>query len=264
MRRHSADCIVNLSTGQRAYLHRYGPWTLVGGVILAALGLEAARHHVLTEQSALFFVILIPTIVIHEVTHGVVALWCGDTTAKDNHRLTLNPLRHIDPLGTIVVPLLLILTTGLAFGWAKPVPVNMRRLRHPRNQELLVSLSGPAINIVIAVIAGVLLRIFGDLGVRSVFVSSWPLIDQIFFLVGFTNVVIAVFNLIPIPPLDGSVVLERFLPAAALPAYFRIRSFSIVFVFALVFFFPGALNSLFNHAVSLWASTLGLNPGGGF
>lgn len=249
---------MNLSPAQRAYLHHYGPWILGGGVILVALGLEAARHHLLSEQSALYLAVLIPTIIIHEVTHGIVALWCGDTTARDNHRITLNPLRHIDPFGTIIVPIILILTAGVAFGWAKPVPVNMRRLRHPRNQEILVSLAGPAVNILIAVVAGLALRAIASPFMFSFPFSAWPIGDQILLLAGFANVVIAVFNLIPIPPLDGAVVLERFLPTAALPMYFRLRSFSIVIVLALVFLFPGALNSLFSHAVSLWASAFGL------
>lgn len=249
-----------ISQRQRAYLHHYGPWIVGGGVVAIALAIEAAHHHLLSSQSALFFIILIPTIIIHEVTHGVVALWCGDTTARDARRLSLNPLRHIDPIGTVVVPILLILTTGVAFGWARPVPVNVHRLRHPRNQEVLVSLAGPAVNIVIAVIMGILLRVVGNANVLSLLpFSSWPIIDQILMLAGFTNIVIAVFNLIPIPPLDGSVLLERLLPASALPTYYRLRAFSMVFVLAIVFLAPNALNSLFAHAVNIWESAVGIS-----
>lgn len=231
--------------------------------MLVALAIEASRHHVISEQSVLFFLILIPTIIIHEVTHGVVAYWCGDTTAKDAHRLSLNPLRHVDPVGTILIPILLIVTTGVAFGWAKPVPVNVSRLKHPRNQSLLVSLAGPGINLVIAIVMGVLLHLFGNASSLAFLpFGSWPLIDQILLLAGFTNVVIAVFNLIPIPPLDGSVVLERFLPATALPGYYRLRSFSMVFVLVVVFFAPGILNTLFSHAVSIWESVVGITQFG--
>jgi Zn-dependent protease len=243
----------------RAFLNHYGPWLLGGGVLLAALIDEAAKHHVLSNQSILFFIILIPTIIIHEVTHGVVAYWCGDPTAKNAKRLSLNPLRHIDPLGTLIIPILLILTTGVAFGWAKPVPVNVNRLRHPRNQEILVSLAGPGINIVIAVVAGVALRVVGDAPILAVTnFQGWPLLDQILLLIGFTNIVIATFNLIPIPPLDGSVVLERLLPASALPTYYRLRMFSMVFVLAVVFLAPGLLDSLFSHAVNIWESAVGI------
>lgn len=248
-----------LNPRQRAYLHHYGPWVLGGGVVLVALAIEAAKHHVLSGQSILFFVILIPTIMIHEVSHGVVALWCGDTTARDARRLSLNPLRHVDPIGTVVVPILLILTTGVAFGWAKPVPVNVHRLRHPRNQEVLVSLAGPVTNILIAIAMGVLLRLTGNQPILALTpFQDWPLLDQILLLAGFTNVVIAVFNLIPVPPLDGSVILERLLPASALPTYYRLRSFSMVFVLAIVFLAPSALNTLFAHAVSIWESMVGI------
>lgn len=249
---------------QRAYVHHYGPWLIGGGVLLIALIVEGAKHHVLSSERVLFFVILIPTIIIHEVSHGVVAYWCGDSTAKDAKRLSLNPLRHIDPIGTIVVPVLLILTgTGVAFGWAKPVPVNINRLRHPRNQEILVSLAGPGINIVIAVIVGLALRFTGNaLVLSSLPFTSWPLIDQIFILAGFTNIVIAVFNLIPVPPLDGSVLLERFLPASALPGYYRLRSLSLILVIALVFLAPNALNALFAHSVSIWESVVGITQFG--
>ncbi|HUY06443.1 MAG TPA: site-2 protease family protein [Acidimicrobiales bacterium] len=254
---------MNFSSRQRAYLHHYGPWILGGGVVLVALLIEAIRHHVLSNQSALFFLILIPTIIIHEVSHGVVALWCGDTTARDARRLSLNPLRHVDPIGTVVVPILLILTTGIAFGWAKPVPVNINRLRHPRNQEILVSLAGPAVNILIALAMGFALHLTGNAAILSISAfQRWPLIDQVLMLAGFTNIVIATFNLLPIPPLDGSVLLERLLPASALPTYFRIRSFSLILVLAVVFLAPGALNSLFSHAVSIWESVVGISQFG--
>jgi len=254
---------MNLTPRQRAYLHHYGPWIVGGGVVLVALITEAVRHHVLSNQSALFFLILIPTIIVHEVSHGVVALWFGDTTARDAKRLSLNPLRHIDPIGTVVVPVLLILTTGIAFGWAKPVPVNINRLRHPRNQEIWVSLAGPAVNILIALAMGFILHLTGNAAVLSISAfQSWPLVDQILMLAGFTNIVIATFNLLPIPPLDGSVLLERLLPASALPTYYRFRSFSLILVLAVVFLAPNALNSLFAHAVSIWESVVGITQFG--
>jgi Zn-dependent protease len=246
----------------RTRFHQYGPWILGGGALSAAIVYEAARHHVVSRFNALFFLVLVPTIILHEISHGVVAYWCGDTTAKDAHRLSLNPIRHIDPIGTVLLPILLIFTTGSAFGWAKPVPVSVNRLRHPRNQSVLVSLAGPALNIALAAIAGVALRFslagYNQNGVYhlSVNPANWPLGDELLFILGITNVFIAAFNLIPIPPLDGSAVLERFLPRSALPGYYRIRSYSMVIVLFVVLFAPGVLNTLFSHAESLWTDTV--------
>src|SRR3989449_11424100 len=100
-----------------------------------------------SETTVILVLSLIPSVILHEVSHGVVALWFGDDTAKRAGRLTLNPVAHIDPFGTIILPLILILTTGAGFGYAKPVPVNPRNLRNPRDQSVLVSLAGPAVNI---------------------------------------------------------------------------------------------------------------------
>jgi Zn-dependent protease len=239
---------------RRQRLHQYGPWLLAGGAVLVGIALEAVRHHDISEEEVLFFVILIPTIILHEVMHGVVAYWCGDTTAKDAGRLSANPLRHVDILGTILIPILLIVTTGRAFGWAKPVPVSINRLRHPRNQAVLVALAGPAVNIVIALVAGFALHLTANaatLDLTSSF-GQWPIIDQVLLLLGYTNVIIAVFNLIPIPPLDGSALLERLLPTSLLPGYYRYRQLSILLVLAFVFLDPNLLASLFDHAFSIW------------
>lgn len=242
--------------------HRYGPMVLAGTAIAFAIAYEAAKHHVVSGFTVLFFVVLIGTVMLHEISHGVVALWCGDTTARDAGRLTLNPLKHIDPIGTVLLPVLLLLTTGSAFGWAKPVPVSIGRLRHPRNQAVLVGLAGPALNIVLALAAGLALRAstnagldlpnsFGFSSFQSWF-GHWNVLDQILFMIGYVNVLIAAFNLIPIPPLDGSAVLERLLPASALPAYYRMRMLSMVLVFALVFLAPGVLDTIFNQAITWW------------
>ena len=138
------------SEERRARFHRNGPWAVAIAAILVLIVVEADRHHALHSEEVLFFVVLIPTIILHEVSHGVVANWCGDDTAKRAGRLSLNPIRHIDPIGTVLLPILLIVTTHLAFGWAKPVPIRVDRLRHPRNQAVLVGLAGPATNIVLA------------------------------------------------------------------------------------------------------------------
>ncbi len=232
--------------------HQYGPWVLGGGAILALIGYEASRHHVLTRFDVIYFCCLIPTIILHEISHGVVAYWCGDDTAKRAGRLSLNPLRHIDPLGTILLPILLILTVHQAFGWAKPVPVNVSKLRHPRNQAVLVGLAGPVSNIILALAAGFAFRAVANIGLLSPNIDSWPVGVELLFIFGEVNVIIAAFNLIPIPPLDGSAVLERLLPRSLLPGYYRLRQLSMVFVLILVFVAPGALTVIFDHALNWW------------
>jgi Zn-dependent protease len=258
--------VAPLSTAQRSRLHQHGPWLVGGGAVVIGIIAEIYRHHLVTEQEALFFAILVPTIILHEISHGVVAYWCGDNTAKDAGRLSLNPLRHIDIFGTILLPILLILSTGRAFGWAKPVPVNGGNLRSPRNQAVLVSLAGPAVNVIIALVAGLTLHGIANAAVLPFTpFASWPIGDQLLLLLGYTNVLIAVFNLIPIPPLDGSAVVERFLPASAIPGYYRLRSYSMVLVLLLVFLAPNVLDTLFSHAGNIWASIVGIgNLGVGF
>lgn len=241
--------------------HQYGPWLLGGGAIAAALIVEAVHRHVIGEEQLLYFVVIIPTIVLHEVSHGAVANLCGDTTAKDAGRLTLNPLKHIDLFGTILLPILLIVSGGPAFGWAKPVPVSIGRLRHPRNQAVLVGLAGPAVNVVLALVFGFLFRFVSGDGANlplggSGSVSGWPILDQLLYLAGFANVIVAVFNLIPIPPLDGSAVIERLLPGSILPQYYRLRSFSMILILFLVFFAPGVLDTLFNKALTIWGNVV--------
>jgi Zn-dependent protease len=239
-----------------ATFHRYGPWVLVGAVLVAVIGVELARRHVLNRYDVLFFLALVPTVVLHEVSHGLVAYWCGDDTAKRAGRLSLNPLRHIDLFGTIIVPIILILTTGSAFGWAKPVPVDVRRLRHPRNQAVLVGLAGPFVNIVLALLAGFGVRLLTSNGATlPVFggIDAWPAGIAFLYELGAVNAIIAVFNLIPIPPLDGSAVLERLLPKALVPGYYRLRSAMIVFVIALVLLAPQSLSSLFGWALRVWS-----------
>lgn len=243
---------------RNARLHQYGPWALVGVVTIALIAYESGKHHIFTRFSLLFFLILVPTIILHEVSHGVVAHWCGDDTAKEAGRLTLNPIKHIDIFGTILLPILLIVTTGSAFGWAKPVPVSINRLRHPRNQAVLVGLAGPAVNLVIALISGLVLRVITHDGTTFFNImggySSW--VVEVLFVIGITNVFIAVFNLIPIPPLDGSAVVERFLPQSALAQYYRIRQYSMFFILFIVLFEPNALDALFNHATTIWESAI--------
>jgi Zn-dependent protease len=157
---------------------------------------------------------LLFAIVIHEVAHGWMALRFGDSTARDSGRLTLNPLPHIDPIGTVIVPLLLYFSnTGFLFGWAKPVPVNPYNLRNPRENMMWVSLAGPGANMFAALACGLMLRFIklsgGGFGMGS---PIFGIAVNMILYGMIINLVLACFNLIPIPPLDGSKVLMRFLP----------------------------------------------------
>ncbi len=141
----------------------------------------------------------------HEYMHGYAAYRLGDNTAKDHGRLTMNPLAHLDPIGTLMIIL-------VHFGWAKPVPVNPYNLRNPKKDMIIISAAGPAANIVLAIISGILLRIVraGALSFLSMSVQQ-PLFTMIFFSLQI-NIALAFFNLLPIPPLDGSKIMRGFLP----------------------------------------------------
>lgn len=175
-------------------------------------------------------VILVFSIVFHEVAHGKVALWRGDTTARDAGRLTLNPLPHIDIFGTILLPLFLILTRSpFLFGWAKPVPVNPWRLRELKKDMALVGASGPASNFLLAFIASVIFKLsVATLGLAN------PLTRVMVFAVTI-NLVLAFFNLVPIPPLDGSRIVMGFLSDDLAVQYSRIERYGFLIIFGLLF-----------------------------
>jgi Zn-dependent protease len=176
-----------------------------------------------------YFICLIPSVILHEVSHGYVANLFGDPTAKEQKRLTLNPLRHIDPFGTVLLPALLVFSHLPAFGYAKPVPVNPSRMRNPRKQVLWMALAGPAVNIVLSAVGLVICE-------YAIHVSLSETLLTFGEALGLVNLVLAAFNLIPIPPLDGSAVIERFIPRRHLPRYyhFRAKALPYLIVFILV------------------------------
>ena len=160
--------------------------------------------------------VLVFSVVAHEVSHGYMAQYLGDPTARLAGRLTLNPLRHIDPIGSLLVPFITsILPGGIVFGWAKPVPYNPYNLRPGRFSEAIVAGAGPLSNLVIALIGGLIIRLgFFPTGMAD-----------ILFLIIFINIILFLFNLIPIPPLDGSKILSSVLPRGLAFSYDRFRSY---------------------------------------
>lgn len=229
---------------------------VVGLVLLALYGLR----HSLGLSFVLVLIVIIPSIILHEIAHGFVALLCGDDTAKRAGRLTLNPLRHIDPVGTLILPAVLALSGLGAFGYAKPVPINPRRMRHPRNDAILVSLAGPATNLALAGLSIVALRATTPSAQLHQLLyyppGAFGVGTELLFLLGLLNVVLAVFNILPIPPLDGSILLERLLPASALDTWWRIRRYSMLVLLAIVLLVPGVLAHIFGPAENAWARVL--------
>ena len=193
----------------------------------------------------------VPAIVLHEASHAFAAYKLGDPTAKGEGRLSFNPMRHIDPFGTVILPLLLIAMNMPVFGYAKPVPYNPRYFSDPRKGDLIVGLAGPAANLVMALLAaGVAFALYMTLPVASL-VAQNELFSYFFLLFlplfALINLYLMFFNLLPIPPLDGSSIFAFFLPAKYLPQYYRVQQYA----------FP-----IFMIAVILLPQIIGVNPFG--
>ncbi|MBV1689045.1 site-2 protease family protein [Novosphingobium sp. G106] len=196
-------------------------------------------------QAAALILPLIFAIVFHEVAHGWVARALGDPTAHEANRLSLNPLRHVDPMGTIILPGFLALVKGPVIGWAKPVPVNKYRLRNPRFGMMAVAAAGPATNFVLAAIGAVLLGLLAAKhgGVpQDQSLAAFVATALIYFLQ--VNVFLALFNLLPIPPFDGSHLVEGLLPRAAAKRYARLRPYGLGLMIALLIVLPWAVPGL--------------------
>jgi Zn-dependent protease len=229
-------------------------------VIAVALIAILLRTHKISRFEIIYFCVLIPSIILHEISHGVVALAFGDDTAKRAGRLTLNPIRHVDPVGTLLVPAVLSLSGIGAYGWAKPVPVSTNRLRSPRNHTVVVSLVGPVTNFVLAGLVGLAYVLVTPQVIRQIVSTGgfYPpgLLSQILFLAGIANIVLGVFNLIPCPPLDGAAVLERLLPARVLPEYYRLQPALMFLPFVLILFFHNQWAQLIGHVINWWSGLL--------
>jgi len=186
--------------------------------------------------SVIFIPVLLFSIIIHECAHGLAALRAGDPTARDAGRITLNPLPHLDIVGSIILPIFLIVTRApFLFGWAKPVPVNPYNFRRPRRDAMVVAAAGPLSNLLLS-LAFLLLAIF-RLQVMKLFGGGTSTLSDIFFEVLYQgmliNLVLAFFNLIPVPPLDGSHILANFVPGVAY-AFERLRFVSFLILIVII------------------------------
>lgn len=192
-------------------------------------------------EIATWLIPLVIAIVFHEVAHGWVANAFGDPTARDLGRLSPNPIRHVDPIGTVALPMVLAVSGAPVFGWAKPVPVVARRLRNPRVHMMLVALAGPGINLVLALVSAFALAIMlgagPPAGPVAMFLAAnlWNLI--------LINIFLAVFNLLPVPPFDGGHVVEGLLPRRLVPAWQRLGRYGLFILIFLLLILPLLLPS---------------------
>ena len=178
----------------------------------------------------MYFVLLF-ALTVHECAHALAAEYCGDSTARFMGRISLNPLAHIDPIGTVLIPLVMMFT-GARFliGWAKPVMVNPRNFRNFRRDDILVSMAGIAANVTLAVLVALVLRLM-----MVAKLDPGPGLANLLLFLMWINTALAVFNIIPIPPLDGSHVLEHFLPPELAEGYRRLGAFSFIILIVLIY-----------------------------
>ena len=188
-------------------------------------------------QIAVWLVPLVIAIVFHEVAHGLVARKLGDPTAERKGRLSLNPIKHIDPFGTVVLPMLLAISHAPVFGWARPVPVNYRRLNNPRRDMVLVALAGPGMNLLLALVGAAVLAVtIMAAGGASDGVPAFVAANALNFIL--INIFLAVFNLLPVPPFDGGHVVEGLLPRGAARQFRKLGRYSLLVLVALLLVLP--------------------------
>lgn len=200
-------------------------------------------------EMPLVLVLVFFSVVCHEIAHGFVAYRLGDPTASRMGRLSFNPIVHVDLFGTIILPAILIMTKSpFLFAWAKPVPVNPAYFRNPRKGMMLVAMAGPATNLAIAIVLSVVLHLSGS------FLPAF--LAKTFAWVSLINVMLMVFNLIPVPPLDGSRIVARFLKGRALWHYMKLERYGMFIVFGLLFL--GVISTILLPAMELAVKYLDL------
>ncbi|AXQ29229.1 site-2 protease family protein [Solimonas sp. K1W22B-7] len=218
----------------------------------------------LVQTIAIWALPVLFAITLHEVAHGLAARRLGDPTAASQGRLSLNPLRHVDPVGTVVVPIVLLVLSKLAgggflFGWAKPVPVDYRRLRHPHRDMALVAAAGPLANLLMAIGWGLLLKLALTMGSDE---GLWLGLRYMSVAGVTVNLVLMVLNLIPLPPLDGGRVLTGLLPLPLAVRYAKLEPYGLLIVVGLLA--TGLLSKIMYWPLfiseSLLYTLLGLNP----
>jgi Zn-dependent protease len=194
----------------------------------------------ISPMQIISFICFIPAIVFHEVAHGLVAYKLGDPTAKSLGRLTLNPVAHVDPFGTVLLPILLALAGGPVFGYAKPVPYNPRYFKNIRKGEVLTGLAGPAANLILGIIGAF---------VGVVALVAYPLAPAVLewvvntcYMFTLVNFCLMFFNLIPLPPLDGSSIIAPFLSDKALHQYYSIQRYALPLLMVILIVVPMVLN----------------------
>ncbi|MDP2837680.1 MAG: site-2 protease family protein [Candidatus Moranbacteria bacterium] len=225
-----------------------------------------------------YLLTLVYSVIIHEVSHGVVALWLGDLTAKYAGRLNLNPMKHIDPFGSVILPVLLFVTTGFAFGWAKPVPYNPYNLRNQKWGPTMVALAGPLSNFLLAFMAAliawllpltllvkqdIMSRFIGVIGGRGDFLERFGFLADaisgslsgilfgLLLLVIFWNVVLGCFNLLPVPPLDGSKLLYTLLPLQE-RTILLLEQYGLFLLIFVIFFFSTPISIFINFVLGIF------------
>ena len=211
------------------------------------------------QQFAIWVLPIVFAITVHESAHAFVAYYFGDNTAKSQGRLSLNPMKHIDWVGTVLVPAIMILFTGFAFGWAKPVPIDWRNLRNPKTNMIWIAFAGPFSNLVMGIMWAIVLRValLSNIEHNGVLFIIFTAVAGIMI-----NTILMVLNLLPLPPLDGSRILSGLLPARLAIAYNKIEPYGFFIIMGLMIlgFLGIILNPFINLVLSFMAEVSGVSP----